>query len=182
METWGAKCYPSPSDRTEAGRKILEKDPKCPGSLGIAISEAVECAATVEENKYALGSVLNHVLMHQTILGLETLEQMKLVGEYPDVIVGCTGGGSNFSGLCFPYLGQRFRKEAPKNFKVVAAEPANCPSLSKGKYAYDFGDTAGLTPLIKSHTLGHDFMPPPGHSGGLRYHAMAPLVSHLKEL
>merc|ERR1719265_234533 len=182
METWGAKCYPSPSNRTEVGKQILKKDPKSPGSLGIAISEAVECAAGVEENKYALGSVLNHVLMHQTVTGQEAIMQMKMAGEYPDVVIGCTGGGSNFAGLCFPFLGQKFRKEAKKNFRVVAVEPASCPSLTKGKYAYDFGDTAQMTPLIKSHTLGHTFMPPPTHAGGLRYHAMAPLISHLQEL
>jgi len=136
----------------------------------------------VEENKYALGSVLNHVLMHQTVTGLEAIEQMQMAGEYPDVLVGCTGGGSNFAGLCFPFLGQKFRKEAQKSFRVIAVEPASCPSLTKGKYAYDFGDTAGMTPLIKSHTLGHTFVPPATHAGGLRYHAMAPLISHLCEL
>jgi len=182
METYGATCYPSPSTRTKAGTAILQKDPKSPGSLGIAISEAVECAATVEENKYALGSVLNHVLMHQTVTGIEAIEQMKLAGEYPDVLVGCTGGGSNFAGLCFPFLGQKFRKEASKAFRVVAVEPSSCPSLTKGKYTYDFGDTGQMTPLIKSHTLGHSFVPPVQHAGGLRYHAMAPLISHLKEL
>lgn len=182
METWGAQCHPSPSDRTKAGRAILARDPTSPGSLGIAISEAVECAAAVDENKYALGSVLNHVLMHQTVCGQESIRQMELAGEYPDVLIGCTGGGSNFAGLCFPFLGQKFRKEAKKDFRVVAVEPASCPSLTKGQYAYDFGDTAQMTPLIKSHTLGHTFMPPPTHAGGLRYHAMAPLISHLKEL
>ena len=150
--------------------------------MGIAISEAVEVAVGAEENKYALGSVLNHVLMHQTVTGQEAIKQMQLAGEYPDVLVGCTGGGSNFAGLCFPFLGQKFRKEAKKNFKVVAAEPASCPSLTKGKYAYDFGDTMQMTPLMKTHTLGHTFMPPESHSGGLRYHGMAPLISHLKEL
>merc|ERR1719272_318658 len=182
METWGPKCFPSPSERTKAGSAILAKDPKSPGSMGIAISEAVECAATVEDHKYALGSVLNHVLMHQTVTGQEAIAQMALAGEYPDVLIGCTGGGSNFAGLCFPFLGQKFRKEAKKKFRVVAVEPASCPSLTKGKYAYDFGDTAQKTPLIKSHTLGHTFMPPPTHAGGLRYHAMAPLISHLQEL
>jgi tryptophan synthase beta chain len=182
METMGAKCYPSPSDRTETGKSFLAKDPKSPGSLGIAISEAVECAATAEDTKYALGSVLNHVLMHQTVTGLEAIKQMKMAGEYPDVLVGCTGGGSNFAGLCFPFVGQKFRGEAPKKFRVVACEPASCPSLTKGKYVYDFGDSAYKTPLIKSHTLGHSFMPPPTHAGGLRYHAMAPLISHLQEI
>lgn len=182
METMGTKCYASPSDRTEIGKSILAKDPNSPGSLGIAISEAVECAAGVEENKYALGSVLNHVLMHQTVTGQEAIKQMQMAGEYPDVLVGCTGGGSNFAGLCFPFIGQKFRGEAKKSFRVVAAEPASCPSLTKGKYAYDFGDTGQMTPLIKSHTLGHSFMPPPTHAGGLRYHAMAPLISHLQEI
>lgn len=182
METWGATCYASPSDRTECGKKILEKDPNSPGSLGIAISEAIEAAAPVPENKYALGSVLNHVLMHQTVTGLEAIQQMEMAGDYPDVLVGCTGGGSNFGGLCFPFIGQKFRGEAKKKFRCVAVEPASCPSLTKGKYVYDFGDTAQMTPLIKSHTLGHTFMPPPAHSGGLRYHAMAPLISHLKEI
>jgi len=182
METWGATCYASPSQETEVGRQILEKDPDCPGSLGIAISEACERAAATEENKYALGSVLNHVLLHQTVTGIEAIKQMEMAGEYPDVLVGCTGGGSNFGGLCFPFIGQKLRGEAKKAIRVVAVEPASCPSLTKGKYAYDFGDTAQKTPLVKSHTLGHTFMPPPTHSGGLRYHAMAPLISHLKEL
>lgn len=169
METFGAKVYPSPSDRTEAGRALLAKDPKSPGSLGIAISEAVEmCVKSDVPTKYALGSVLNHVLMHQTVIGLEAIKQLEMAGEYPDVLVGCTGGGSNFAGFTFPFLGQRFRKEAPKEFRVVAVEPSACPSLTRGKYVYDFGDTAGLTPLVKSHTLGHDFMPSTFHSGGLR--------------
>lgn len=182
METYGATCVPSPSTKTKAGAAILAKDPSSPGSLGIAISEAVECAAGDEDTKYALGSVLNHVLMHQTVTGLEALEQMAIAGEYPDVLVGCTGGGSNFAGLCFPFVGQKLRGEAPKKFRVLAVEPESCPSLTKGSYAYDFGDTAQMTPLIKSHTLGHTFVPPPAHAGGLRYHAMAPLISHLKEL
>ncbi|KAI9029411.1 pyridoxal-phosphate dependent TrpB-like enzyme [Hyaloraphidium curvatum] len=183
METYGAKVYASPSDRTETGRAYLAKDPNNPGSLGIAISEAVEmCVKSPVPTKYCLGSVLNHVLMHQTVIGQETIKQLELAGDYPDVLVGCTGGGSNFAGFAFPFLGQRFRKEAKKNFRVVAVEPAACPSLTRGKYEYDFGDSAGLTPLVKSHTLGHDFMPSTFHAGGLRYHGMAPLISHLKEL
>ncbi|KAJ3337754.1 Tryptophan synthase beta chain 2, partial [Gonapodya sp. JEL0774] len=181
METWGGKCFPSPSDKTDAGKKILAEDPNSPGSLGIAISEAVE-ACVKQGAKYCLGSVLNHVLMHQTIIGLECLKQMAIAGDYPDVIVGCTGGGSNFAGIALPYLGERFRKQAPKDFRVVAVEPSACPSLTRGRYAYDFGDTVGLTPLIKSHTLGHDFMPPSVHAGGLRYHGMSAIVSHLKEI
>lgn len=182
MELCGAKCYPSPSTRTESGRKILAENPRSPGSLGIAISEAVECAVGAEDTKYALGSVLNHVMLHQSVIGQEAIEQLRMAGEYPDVLVGCTGGGSNFGGMVFPFIGQKLRKQAKKNFRVVAAEPASCPSLSRGPYAYDFGDTVEKTPLIKSHTLGHTFVPPPSHSGGLRYHAMAPLVSFLKEL
>eukprot|EP00292_Cryptomonas_paramecium_P006890 CAMPEP_0113680378 /NCGR_PEP_ID=MMETSP0038_2-20120614/11277_1 /TAXON_ID=2898 /ORGANISM="Cryptomonas paramecium" /LENGTH=458 /DNA_ID=CAMNT_0000598735 /DNA_START=68 /DNA_END=1444 /DNA_ORIENTATION=- /assembly_acc=CAM_ASM_000170 len=183
MESFGAKCTPSPSTTTESGRAALARDPKCAGSLGLAISEAVEsCVKSDVPSKYCLGSVLNHVLMHQTIVGLESIKQLELAGEYPDVIVACTGGGSNFGGMCFPFIGQKFRGEAKKPFKVVAVEPAACPSLTRGKYMYDYGDTAGLTPLVKSHTLGHLFMPPPDHAGGLRYHAMAPLISHLVEL
>jgi tryptophan synthase beta chain len=183
MQTFGASCYPSPSERTDVGKKILEKDPKCTGSLGIAISEAIEsCMKSSVPTKYALGSVLNHVLMHQTIIGQEAIKQMEMAGDYPDVLVGCTGGGSNFAGMCFPFIGQKFRKENKKSFRVVAVEPAACPSLTKGTYAYDFGDTGNMTPLIKSHTLGNSFVPPPDHAGGLRYHAMAPLISHVKEL
>jgi len=181
METYGAQCYPSPSEKTDAGKKILAEDPNSPGSLGIAISEAVE-ACVKQGAKYCLGSVLNHVLMHQTVIGQEAIKQMEMAGDYPDIVVGCIGGGSNFAGIAFPILGQRFRKEAPKPFRVVAVEPSACPSLTRGKYAYDFGDTVGMTPLIKCHTLGHDFMPPSVHAGGLRYHGMAALVSHLKEL
>jgi tryptophan synthase beta chain len=180
METYGARCTPSPSTETNAGRQILSQDPNSNGSLGIAISEAVEVAATNADTKYALGSVLNHVLMHQTVIGIEAIEQMEMAGAYPDVIVGCTGGGSNFSGLTFPFIGQQLR--GGKKVRVIAAEPAACPSLTRGKYAYDFGDTAHLTPLVKMHTLGSTFMPPGFHAGGLRYHGMAPLVSHLKEL
>lgn len=183
IESCGATIYPSPSERTKVGAGILSKDPGCPGSLGIAISEAIEaCMDSKGEAKYALGSVLSHVLMHQTVIGLEALEQLQSVDEYPDVVVGCTGGGSNFAGLAAPLLGAQFRQEAPKKCRFVAVEPAACPSLTKGEYAYDYGDTAQFTPLIKAHTLGSSFMPPATHAGGLRYHAMAPLVSHFKQL
>ena len=180
MESYGATCTASPSDKTMSGRKILEDSPDSTGSLGIAISEAVEMAAQREDTKYALGSVLNHVLMHQTVVGQEAIEQMEMADAYPDVIVGCTGGGSNFAGIVFPFLGQKLR--GGKDVRIVAVEPAACPSLTKGRYAYDFGDTGHLTPLTKMHTLGSTFIPPGFHAGGLRYHGMAPLVSHIKEL
>jgi len=183
IESCGGTIYPSPSSKTRAGADILTKDPDCNGSLGIAISEAVEaCVTSGGAAKYALGSVLSHVLMHQTVIGLEAIDQMRLFGEYPDVVVGCTGGGSNFAGIAFPFLGEKLRGEAPKTCRFVAVEPAACPSLTRGVYAYDFGDTAKMTPLIKAHTLGNSFMPPAVHAGGLRYHAMAPLISHLLEL
>ncbi len=177
METWGATLHPSPSELTAAGRAILEANPDSPGSLGIAISEAVEVAAQDPEAKYALGSVLNHVLMHQTVIGEEALLQLAKVDEQPDVLVGCTGGGSNFGGLSFPFL--REKMAGKMNPTIRCVEPASSPSLTKGEYRYDLGDTAGMTPLIKMHTLGHDFVPDPIHAGGLRYHGMAPLVSHL---
>ena len=180
MESYGARCVASPSDETEAGRAILKESPDSNGSLGIAISEAVEIAATRDDTKYALGSVLNHVLMHQTIVGQESMKQMELADDYPDVIVGCTGGGSNFGGIAFPYLGEKLR--GGKDLKIVAVEPAACPTLTRGKYAYDFGDTGHLTPLVKMHTLGSTFIPPGFHSGGLRYHGMAPQVSHVQDL
>jgi tryptophan synthase beta chain len=180
IETYGAQVTASPSNETNSGRAILAKHPDSTGSLGIAISEAVEVAATDPNTKYSLGSVLNHVLMHQTIIGLETLEQMEMAGDYPDVIVGCTGGGSNFSGITFPFIGRKLRGEG--DVRIVAVEPAACPSLTRGRYAYDFGDTGHLTPLVKMHTLGSTFVPPGIHAGGLRYHGMAPLVSHLLEL
>jgi tryptophan synthase beta chain len=180
MAVWGATVHPSPSDVTNAGRTILEQDPDTPGSLGIAISEAVEAAASDPDAKYALGSVLNHVLMHQTIIGEEALLQFAKIGEAPDVLVGCTGGGSNFGGLSFPFLREKLAGRMNPTIRCV--EPAACPSLTKGVYRYDFGDTVGMTPLIKMHTLGHDFVPDPIHAGGLRYHGMAPLVSHLYEL
>jgi tryptophan synthase beta chain len=180
METYGATCVASPSDQTQSGRAILAQRADHPGSLGIAISEAVEIAAQRDDTKYSLGSVLNHVLMHQTIIGQEAMLQMEMAGDDPDVIVGCTGGGSNFAGISFPFIGQQLR--GGKKRRIVAVEPAACPSLTRGKFAYDFGDTAHMTPLTKMHTLGSTFTPPGFHAGGLRYHGMAPLVSHLKEL
>ena len=180
METYGARCIPSPSNETQSGRAILAQSANHPGSLGIAISEAVEVAAQRDDTKYALGSVLNHVLLHQTVVGQEAMAQMEMAGDYPDVIVGCTGGGSNFGGIVFPFLGAQLR--GGSKVRIVAIEPAACPSLTRGQYAYDFGDTAHLTPLTKMHTLGSTFTPPGFHAGGLRYHGMAPLVSHIKEL
>jgi tryptophan synthase beta chain len=180
MEVYGAKCIASPSMDTNSGRAILAKNPDHLGSLGIAISEAVEIAAQRDDTKYALGSVLNHVLLHQTVIGQEAMAQLEMAGDYPDVIVGCTGGGSNFSGIVFPFLGAQLR--GGRKVRIVAVEPAACPSLTRGQYAYDFGDTAHLTPLAKMHTLGSTFTPPGFHAGGLRYHGMAPLVSHIKEL
>ena len=180
MEVYGAECIPSPSDQTAAGRAILAKDPDSPGSLGIAISEAVEDAVSRDDTKYALGSVLNHVLLHQTVIGLEAEQQMAMADDYPDVVVGCTGGGSNFAGLAFPFIGNQLR--GGRNIKVIAVEPKACPTLTRGKYAYDFGDTAHLTPLVKMHTLGSTFMPLAFHAGGLRYHGMGPLISHVQEL
>ena len=177
IETFGGKVYPSPSDRTEAGRAILAANPNSTGSLGIAISEAVEVAAKAEDTKYALGSVLNHVLLHQTIIGEEALIQLAKVDETPDLIVGCTGGGSNFAGLFFPFLREKLAGRISPVIRAV--EPSACPSLTRGVYAYDFGDTAGMTPLIKMHTLGHGFIPDPIHAGGLRYHGMSPVISHL---
>ncbi len=180
MESYGASVTPSPSMETNSGRAILEKTPDSLGSLGIAISEAVEVAAGDPNSKYGLGSVLNHVLLHQTVIGLEALEQMDMADDYPDVIVGCTGGGSNFAGITFPFIGKKLRGE--QDVRVVAVEPSACPSLTKGSYAYDFGDTGHLTPLVKMHTLGSSFVPAGIHAGGLRYHGMAPMVSHLLEL
>ena len=180
MEAYGATVYPSPSPETSSGRAVLAEHPDSPGSLGIAISEAVEQAAGDDAARYSLGSVLNHVLMHQTVIGEEALKQLALAGDVPDLIVGCTGGGSNFAGLAFPFLRE---KMAGRMSPVIrAVEPAACPSFTRGVYAYDFGDTAGLTPLLKMHTLGHDFVPDPIHAGGLRYHGMSPLLSHIYEL
>ncbi|MBE9106151.1 TrpB-like pyridoxal phosphate-dependent enzyme [Nostoc cf. edaphicum LEGE 07299] len=180
METYGARVVASPSTQTQAGRKILAQNPNSNGSLGIAISEAVEVAAADEQTKYALGSVLNHVLLHQTVIGQEALTQLEMAGDYPDIVIGCTGGGSNFAGIAFPFLGAKLRGE--RDIQVIAVEPAACPSLTRGKYAYDFGDTAHLTPLTKMHTLGSSFVPEGIHAGGLRYHGMAPLVSHIVNL
>jgi tryptophan synthase beta chain len=179
METYGAEVVASPSLTTNYGRKVLSEDPDSPGSLGMAISEAVEDAATRDDTKYALGSVLNHVLLHQTVIGQEALEQMAMAGESPDIVIGCTGGGSNFAGLTFPFLGRNFREGA--NHRIIAVEPEAAPSLTRGVYAYDFGDTGQMAPIVKMYTLGADFIPDPIHAGGLRYHGMSPLVSLLKE-
>ncbi len=176
METWGATVHASPTDITQAGRNILEADPDSPGSLGIAISEAVEDAAGHSDTNYALGSVLNHVLLHQTVIGLETKRQFELTGDYPDIIIGCCGGGSNLAGVSFPFLRDKING---KELRVMAVEPESCPTLTKGEFRYDFGDTAGLTPLSMMYTLGHDFMPPGIHAGGLRYHGDAPLLCQL---
>jgi tryptophan synthase beta chain len=180
MEAWGAQCVASPSTETAAGRRILALHPDSPGSLGIAISEAVEVAAQRADTKYSLGSVLNHVLLHQTVIGQEAIAQLDMAGDYPDIIVGCTGGGSNFAGIAFPFIGAGLRGGSRP--RVIACEPSACPSLTRGKYAYDFGDTGHLTPLVKMHTLGSTFVPPGFHAGGLRYHGMAPLVSLLQDL
>jgi tryptophan synthase beta chain len=178
METWGAQVVASPSPDTQAGKQVLDKDPDSPGSLGIAISEAVEDAATREDTKYSLGSVLNHVLMHQTVIGQEAKKQLARAGDEADIVIGCAGGGSNFAGLAFPFAADKLGG-SKKALRIVAVEPAACPSLTRGKYVYDFGDAVGLTPLVKMHTLGHGFVPPPLHAGGLRYHGMAPLVCQL---
>ena len=180
METWGATVHSSPSPLTESGRAVLADDPDSTGSLGIAISEAVEKAAQSPDAHYALGSVLNHVLLHQTVIGEEAIAQLTIVGDTPDVIVGCTGGGSNFGGLAFPFLREKLAGKIDPVIRCV--EPAACPSLTKGEYRYDYGDTAGLAPMVKMHTLGHDFIPDPIHAGGLRYHGMSPLLSHVYEL
>ena len=176
MNTWGAKCYASPSTRTEAGRKMLERDPDTPGSLGMAISEAVEDAVGREDTKYALGSVLNHVMTHQPIIGLEAQKRLEKVGDYPDIVIACAGGGSNFAGLSFPFARDKIHG---KEMRIIAVEPTSCPTMTRGPFAYDFGDTVQMTPLHPMHTLGHDFVPAPIHAGGLRYHGMAPQVSQL---
>ena len=181
METWGGTCIPSPSSETQAGRAMLEKDPDCPGSLGLAISEAVEEAVSRDDTNYSLGSVLNHVLLHQTVNGQEAKKQMEMAGVYPDIIVGCIGGGSNFAGLFLPFVKDKIDGTKP-DLRIINVEPASCPTLTKGPYAYDFGDEAGMTPLLKMFTLGHDFIPPPVHAGGLRYHGMAPIICHLYNL
>jgi tryptophan synthase beta chain len=180
IQTFGGTVTPSPSTETNAGRTILADDPNSTGSLGIAISEAVEVAATHDDTKYSLGSVLNHVLLHQTVIGQEAIQQMAMAGEEPDIVIGCAGGGSNFSGIAFPFL--RDKLAGDSRIRFLAVEPASCPSLTKGEYRYDFGDTVGMTPLVKMHTLGNGFKPAPIHAGGLRYHGMAPMVSHLYEL
>jgi tryptophan synthase beta chain len=179
MHIWGAEVFASPTDRTQAGRDILAADPETPGSLGIAISEAVEDAATHDDTHYALGSVLNHVLLHQSVIGLETKRQLELAGEKPDTLIGCVGGGSNFGGFALPFLPEKLQRP---ELRMIAVEPAACPSLTKGIYAYDFGDTAKLTPLVKMFTLGHTFVPEGIHAGGLRYHGTAPIVAHLAHL
>ncbi|MBN1829856.1 MAG: TrpB-like pyridoxal phosphate-dependent enzyme [Deltaproteobacteria bacterium] len=176
MQTWGAECIASPSERTKTGRKVLAEHPDSPGSLGIAISEAIEDIMGDSEARYSLGSVLNHVLLHQTIIGLEAQKQMAMLGLYPDVVIGCAGGGSNFAGLALPFVRDKIHG---KNIDIIAAEPTSCPTITRGPFAYDFGDLAMTTPLLAMHTLGHDFVPAPIHAGGLRYHGMAPIVSHL---
>ncbi len=176
IQTWGAKVFASPSEETHYGRQLLKEDPDNPGSLGIAISEAVEKAATDPEAHYSLGSVLNHVCLHQTILGLEAKKQMEIAGEYPDVVIGCVGGGSNFAGLAFPFVPD---KASGKQVRILGAEPASCPTLTKGPYTFDYGDTARMAPVVKMHTLGHDFVPPGIHAGGLRYHGDSPLLCQL---
>jgi tryptophan synthase beta chain len=180
MQTYGATVHASPSERTQYGRKVLAADPGSNGSLGIAISEAIEDTVTNPDTKYALGSVLNHVCLHQTVIGQEAIRQMELAGEEPDVVIGCTGGGSNFAGLTFPFVERKVKHG--RRHRIIAVEPASCPSLTKGELRYDFGDTAQMTPLMMMHTLGHDFMPPSIHAGGLRYHGMAPMVSHCRKL
>jgi len=180
MQAWGAEVFPSPSDRTECGRKMLEKDPDCPGSLGLAISEAVEDTVKSKDTKYSLGSVLNHVCLHQTVIGEEAIKQMAMAGEEPDIIIGCIGGGSNFAGLSFPFI--RGKIKDGKKYRILAVEPEVCASVTQGELKYDFGDTAEMTPLLMMHTLGHSFIPPKIHAGGLRYHGMAPMVSHAVKL
>ncbi len=182
METWGAKCVPSPSPDTDFGRSVLKADPNSPGTLGIAISEAIEDAFKRDDTKYSIGSVANHVLLHQTIIGLETKKMMmEQVGAYPDIIIGCVGGGSNFAGMFLPFVKDKIDGSRPK-LRIINVEPSSCPSLTKGVYAWDFGDTAGMAPILKMYTLGHTFVPPPVHAGGLRYHGMAPIISHLHKL
>ena len=181
METWGATCVPSPSPDTKAGQTMLDKWPDCPGSLGLAISEAIEDAVTREDTHYSLGSVLNHVLLHQTIIGEETRKQMEMADAYPDIIVGCVGGGSNFAGQFLPWVRDKISGEKP-DLRIICVEPESCPSMTRGIYAYDFGDNAGMAPIAKMHTLGHTFIPPPIHAGGLRYHGMSPIICHLYKL
>jgi tryptophan synthase beta chain len=177
MQTWNASIYPSPSDKTEFGRRVLKENPDTPGSLGIAISEAIEDTVTHPGTKYSLGSVLNHVLLHQTVVGLETQQQLRILDEKPDILIGCVGGGSNFAGLVLPFIKEKI--DGKRNYDIIAVEPTACPTMTKGPYRYDFGDTSGMTPLLKMLTLGHDFIPPGIHAGGLRYHGLAPIVSAL---
>jgi tryptophan synthase beta chain len=181
MNTWGATCVASPSPDTKAGRDMLAKDPDCPGSLGLAISEAIEDAATRDDTHYSIGSCLNHVLLHQTIIGQEAMAQMEMADAYPDIIVGCVGGGSNFAGMFLSFVRDKISGAKP-DLRIINVEPESCPTLTKGLYAYDFGDVAGMTPLLKMFTLGHEFIPPPVHAGGLRYHGMAPIICHLHKL
>jgi tryptophan synthase beta chain len=181
METWGASCIPSPSQDTKVGRGMLEKWPDCPGSLGLAISEAVEEAVGRDDTHYSLGSVLNHVLLHQTIIGEETRKQMEMADAYPDIIVGCVGGGSNFAGQFLPWLRDKISGEKP-DLRIVCVEPQSCPTMTRGIYAYDYGDAVGMGPIVKMHTLGHGFIPPPVHAGGLRYHGMSPIISKVYDL
>ncbi len=181
MQVWGADCIPSPSEQTKAGRAILSRDPDCPGSLGLAISEAVEEAVSREDTHYSLGSVLNHVLLHQTVIGQETKKTLEKINEYPDIIIGCVGGGSNFAGMFLPFIKDKIDGTYP-DLRIINVEPASCPTLTRGPYRYDFGDEAGMTPLMKMYTLGHGFIPPPVHAGGLRYHGMAPIICHLLNL
>ncbi len=178
MKIYGADCVASPSEKTETGKKLLKENPDSPGSLGMAIAEAVEDAATHADTNYSLGSVLNHVLLHQTVIGQEAKKQMEMAGDYPDIVIGCHGGGSNFAGLAFPFLADKLSGKKP-NLRAIAAEPKSCPTLTKGKYEYDYGDSVGLTPYLLMYTLGHEFMPPPIHAGGLRYHGASPIVSQL---
>lgn len=183
MQLWGAEVTASPSEETKSGKELLERNPDSPGSLGMAISEAVEVAASDPDTKYSLGSVLNHVLLHQTIIGEETMKQLEKAGEYPDILIGCVGGGSNFGGFSFPFV-REILEEKPraKKLRVIAVEPAACPTMTRGVFTYDYGDTIGLTPLLAMHTLGHDFVPPSIHAGGLRYHGVSPLISALLNL
>ncbi len=181
METWGAKCVPSPSPDTDFGQQVLKDDPDSTGSLGIAISEAIEDAFKNDDSHYSIGSVANHVLLHQTVIGEEARIQMEMAGEYPDIIIGCVGGGSNFAGLFLPFVRDKIDGSRP-NLKIINAEPASCPTLTKGLYAWDYGDVAGMAPILKMYTLGHNFIPPPVHAGGLRYHGMAPIICHLHKL
>lgn len=181
MQVWGADCIPSPSEQTKVGRDILAREPDCLGSLGLAISEAVEEAVSRDDTHYSLGSVLNHVLLHQTVIGQETKKMLEKIDEYPDIIIGCVGGGSNFAGMFLPFVKDKIDGLHP-DLRIINVEPASCPTLTKGPYRYDFGDEAGLTPLLKMYTLGHGFIPPPVHAGGLRYHGMAPIICHLLNL